>query len=123
MQGALNISDAMEALSSSLTMNRVPAGWAKVAYASLKPLGDWFADMLRRVAQLVEWSDNMKTPKSLWISGLFNPMAFVTAVMQVTRCTDAQTNAHKDTRKPCHAIHTGHIACAHNCTRQHYNKD
>ena len=30
LEGALNISDAMEALSSSLSMNRVPPGWAKV---------------------------------------------------------------------------------------------
>ena len=26
----------------------------------------------------------MVTPKSLWISGLFNPMSFLTAIMQVT---------------------------------------
>ncbi len=26
----------------------------------------------------------MLTPKSLWISGLFNPMSFLTAIMQVT---------------------------------------
>jgi len=26
----------------------------------------------------------MATPKSLWISGLFNPMSFLTAIMQVT---------------------------------------
>lgn len=26
----------------------------------------------------------MTTPKSLWISGLFNPMSFLTAIMQVT---------------------------------------
>jgi dynein heavy chain len=26
----------------------------------------------------------MITPKSLWISGLFNPMSFLTAIMQVT---------------------------------------
>ena len=30
LEGALNISDAMEALSTSLSMNRVPANWAKV---------------------------------------------------------------------------------------------
>jgi dynein heavy chain len=26
----------------------------------------------------------MITPKSLWIAGLFNPMSFLTAIMQVT---------------------------------------
>jgi dynein heavy chain len=36
------------------------------------------------VAQLVEWTTTLRTPKSLWISGLFNPMSYLTAVMQVT---------------------------------------
>merc|ERR1711998_184773 len=84
LEGALNISDAMEAMGNALALNRVPAGWAKWAYASLKPLGDWFINMVQRVDQLVDWTENMRTPKTLWLSGLFNPMAFVTAVMQVT---------------------------------------
>ena len=37
-----------------------------------------------RVAQLQTWSSDLVTPKSLWISGLFNPMSFLTAIMQVT---------------------------------------
>jgi dynein heavy chain len=84
LEGALNISDAMEALSTALQMNRVPGTWEKVAYASLKPLGDWFSNLLERCAQLSSWALDLRTPKSLWLSGLFNPMAFVTAVMQVT---------------------------------------
>merc|ERR1712178_485546 len=41
-------------------------------------------DLLIRVAQLVEWTDNVETPAVLWISGLFNPMSYLTAIMQVT---------------------------------------
>ena len=84
LEGALNFSDAMDELSKALTLNRVPGNWTKYGPASLKFLGDWFSNMLLRVAQLVQWTEEMKTPKSLWLSGLFNPMAFVTAVMQVT---------------------------------------
>jgi len=84
LEGALNISDAMEALSASLFYDRVPATWEKVAYPSLKPLGSWYNNLLERVEQLASWSDSLQTPPSLWISGLFNPMAFLTAVMQVT---------------------------------------
>jgi dynein heavy chain len=36
------------------------------------------------VNQLVEWTDNIETPPVLWISGLFNPMSYLTAIMQVT---------------------------------------
>lgn len=34
--------------------------------------------------QLNRWSADLVTPLSLWLPGLFNPMAFVTAIMQVT---------------------------------------
>ena len=39
---------------------------------------------LRRQRQLADWSADLATPKVTWISGLFNPQAFLTAVMQVT---------------------------------------
>eukprot|EP00744_Colponema_vietnamica_P001609 GILI01002651.1.p1 GENE.GILI01002651.1~~GILI01002651.1.p1 ORF type:complete len:1110 (-),score=404.88 GILI01002651.1:160-3150(-) len=84
LQGALNISDAMEALSNALFLGRVPANWEKYAYPSKKPLAPWFIDLLERVKQLEAWTADLNLPKSLWISGLFNPMSFLTAVMQVT---------------------------------------
>ena len=34
--------------------------------------------------QLDEYCEEFVQPKSLWISGLFNPMSFLTAIMQVT---------------------------------------
>jgi len=49
LKGALNITDAMELLQKQLTINQVPGQWAGVAYASLKNLQDWFADLLLRV--------------------------------------------------------------------------
>lgn len=36
LTGALNVTDAMENLSKSLTLNKVPASWEKVAYPSKK---------------------------------------------------------------------------------------
>lgn len=47
--------------------------------------------MLRRIAQLVLWSEDLVTPQCVWLPGLFNPTAYLTAVMQVSflfsRCT------------------------------------
>lgn len=40
--------------------------------------------MIRRHTQLKDWTDMVETPSCLWISGLFNPMSFLTAIMQVT---------------------------------------
>jgi len=84
LKGQLNITDAMEALGTSLSLNKVPAEWEKYAYFSKKSLIEWFGDMLLRINQITIWSTELETPKSLWISGLFNPMSFLTAIMQVT---------------------------------------
>lgn len=74
----------MENLSIALSINKVPKNWEDKAYFSLKPLTDWFTDLLLRVAQLSEWTKSLEVPIALWISGLFNPMSFLTAIMQVT---------------------------------------
>ena len=81
----------MDALIGDLALNRVPNLWLKLcgqvgptgAY-NRKSLAAWFLDLLARVKQLKEWSDlALQLPKSIWISGLFNPMGYVTACMQV----------------------------------------
>jgi len=84
LQGALNMSDAMDALMVSLKFGRVPANWAKIAYPSLKALEPWFADMLARIEQLEAWQVGLETPVVVWVSGLFNPMAYITAILQTT---------------------------------------
>merc|ERR1712054_348224 len=84
LQGALNMSESMETLQLALFSSTVPPGWRKVAYASLKGLVGWWSDMSERVVQLLDWSDTLNLPKSVWISGLFNANAFLTAVNQVT---------------------------------------
>lgn len=84
LKGSLNITDAMEALAKQLSMNLVPGSWEKYAYFSKKNLLDWFTDMKERVIQLVAWSEVLDTPPVVWISGLFNPMSYLTAIMQVT---------------------------------------
>jgi len=84
LKGDLSVSEAMESLVRALYDDRVPDSWASRAWPSLRPLGSWLTDMLHRQRQLAEWAVAMATPKVTWISGLFNPQAFLTAVMQVT---------------------------------------
>ena len=88
LKGKLNITDEMEALSGSMFINKVPALWEKYAYFSLKSLPSWFEDLLLRINQLQAYQEDLTVPNSLWISGLFNPMSFLTAIMQVTARTD-----------------------------------
>jgi len=95
LQGALNISDLMEALIGNLTVNEVPPLWLKICGQigptgtyNRKSLTAWFADLLLRVKQLREWMEasNQLTvpPASVWIAGLWNPMGYITACLQVT---------------------------------------
>jgi dynein heavy chain len=81
LRGALNVTDAMETLLLKMNLNEVPAMWEKYAYASKKALLDWFADMRERHQQLVNWSEALETPIVVWISALFNPMSYLTAIM------------------------------------------
>jgi len=82
LKGVLNITDAMETLSNKLALNIVPQNWADAAaYASMKSLMTWFEDLCLRYEQLEEWSENLETPVVVWISALFNPMSYLTAMM------------------------------------------
>lgn len=74
----------MENLALCLQYNKVPPDWEKVAYYSKKSLILWFADLIERVKQFSDWSKELITPDSLCISYLFNPMSFLTAIMQFT---------------------------------------
>jgi len=62
----------------------VPENWESKAYYSKKNLASWFADLICRTQQLDKWSDTLETPFSLCLSYLFNPMSFLTAIMQNT---------------------------------------
>jgi len=88
ISGALNVTESMESLADNLMTNSVNANWVKHAYPSLKPLAAWFSDLVSRCDQLEEWTTKLELLKSIWIAGMFNPMSFLTAVMQVTARKD-----------------------------------
>jgi dynein heavy chain, axonemal len=91
LNGELNMSQAMEELSEALTINQVPGrnifhslSWEEFAWPSKRTLIGWYKDLVKRIKQLEDWTENLKRPLAVWISGLFNPMAFITALMQAT---------------------------------------
>jgi dynein heavy chain len=88
LKGQLNITDDMDMLSEKMFLNLQPDLWVKYAYFSLKSLPMWFDDLMLRIAQLVEYAEELIAPASLWISGLFNPMSYLTSIMQVTARRD-----------------------------------
>uniref|UniRef100_A0A8C4NM92 Uncharacterized protein n=1 Tax=Eptatretus burgeri TaxID=7764 RepID=A0A8C4NM92_EPTBU len=88
LEGELTMTTSMEDLLSTIFFDKVPAGWTRYAYPSLASLGAWFSDFFARMRQLETWSLDLATLPIIWLSGLFNPQAFLMAILQVTarRC-------------------------------------
>lgn len=78
----MTITNAMEELSNALFFDEVPESWSKKAFPSMQGLAAWFADLLLRIKELENWTNDFNLPSVVWLSGLFNPQSFITAVMQ-----------------------------------------
>jgi dynein heavy chain len=90
LNGQLNMSQGMEDMASCLEINQVPGrnpfhacSWERLAWPSRKSLSSWFNDMLLRKQQLDTWSNTLVLPFSVWLPGLMNPTALLTAIKQV----------------------------------------
>jgi dynein heavy chain len=84
------MSQGMEDMSECLEINQVPGrnpfhvcSWERLAWASRKSLLSWFSDLLLRRSQLNEWARTLILPYSIWLPGLINPTAILTAIKQV----------------------------------------
>lgn len=85
INGQLTMSLQLEALAASITDDVVPKAWLAAAGSpSLRSLSSWIDQLGSRAAQLAEWAltDPATPPKSVWLGGLSNPQAFLTAVIQ-----------------------------------------
>lgn len=86
LDGALNMSEKMESLAKGISTNSVPALWMgqmSTRVQEVYTLTAWYNDVLKRYEQLAAWTaGEIVTPLSVWLPGLFNPKAFLTAVMQ-----------------------------------------
>lgn len=59
--------------------------WEKHAWPSRKSLSSWLADLVERVGLLRRWTAMLTiVPNPLWLPGLFNATAFLTALKQVS---------------------------------------
>jgi dynein heavy chain len=75
----------MEATELSLYLNAVPLVWQRGGgYPTCRQLFDWCADLEKRLEQMEAWAKKPSVlPVATWLSGLFNPAAFLSATMQV----------------------------------------
>lgn len=82
-RGDVPMTESMERLQTFLYYERVPDNWIAAACPSRRSLAPWLANLQQRIAQLQEWiASAPELPLVLWLPGLFNPQAFLTAVLQ-----------------------------------------
>jgi dynein heavy chain len=81
LKGFVAMTENLEEIGKGLYMNTVPDGWAGVSFLSLMPLTAWMKDLNARVSFMQKWATE-DNPIAFWISGLFFPQAFLTAVLQ-----------------------------------------
>ena len=75
------MSEALEAMASSLFNNQVPDLWVSVAYPSLMPLAAWVNDLIQRTSFIDQWIQQGITVV-FWIFGFFFPQGFLTGTLQ-----------------------------------------
>ncbi|OQR87427.1 dynein heavy chain [Achlya hypogyna] len=81
VQGLAVMSETLDATYKSLVLRQVPEEWAKVGFASLKPLAGWLADLVHRVAFMADWLARGK-PDAFPLPVFFFPQGFLTGVLQ-----------------------------------------
>jgi len=85
LKGELTVTPVMEGIENALFFDTVPANWGVIMGPSTKPLGTWFLDLFERVKCLEMWTGDITAlPSCVWLGGLFNPQAFLTAIGQQT---------------------------------------
>ncbi|EUD65414.1 hypothetical protein C922_04154 [Plasmodium inui San Antonio 1] len=86
LDGILNMNSKIQLSIKALLLHNIPEIWKNFSYPSKKKLLPWFEDFKLRVIFLQEWIAkircNIFLPSSVWLSALFNPISFLTAIKQ-----------------------------------------
>lgn len=70
IDGVVSMTNELEEVFNAIFDNKVSETWAKTAYPSLKPLGSWILDFVKRLDFMQSWIDN-GAPTTFWISGFY----------------------------------------------------
>ena len=82
VKGQILMTQELQNVGASLTEGKVPDLWKAVSYPSLKPVGAYVTDLIKRLQFMNHWVDAGKPPTVYWISGFFFTQGFMTGILQ-----------------------------------------
>merc|ERR1712166_988772 len=86
LQGTMAVTAVLNVQLEALSRAQVPNEWLICCPSAASSLGSWLSELNERVNQLDGWWRGT-IPSSVWLPGLFNPRALVTAVVQLAAQT------------------------------------
>eukprot|EP00818_Percolomonas_sp_WS_P004771 CAMPEP_0117446884 /NCGR_PEP_ID=MMETSP0759-20121206/6580_1 /TAXON_ID=63605 /ORGANISM="Percolomonas cosmopolitus, Strain WS" /LENGTH=4305 /DNA_ID=CAMNT_0005239183 /DNA_START=148 /DNA_END=13065 /DNA_ORIENTATION=- len=81
LSGEVVMSADLEKVATAIFNGKIPQAWQAKSYPSLKPLGGYVADLLKRIEFFQNWVDE-GPPVVFWLSGLFFTQSFLTGTKQ-----------------------------------------
>ena len=81
LMGQIVMTGDVESVGNAMFEGRLPALWAGKSYPSMKAIGRYIEDLVKRMDTLTSWLEN-GPPERFWISGFYFTQDFLTGVAQ-----------------------------------------
>jgi len=70
LNGMVAMNSELSVLFADMVKNVIPSAWTGVSYNSLKPLGSYILDLVKRLKFFAKWIED-DSPPTFWLSGFY----------------------------------------------------